>query len=112
MHTMRQIANGSAQLSALRIAEAALAALAASGKVHISENVSRVASALRERNHENTTHARALACALCAACAHVEVAHVGAPVDAARTWCHTEGVIEAWFADCDTDLDTALTRIT
>ena len=108
MYTMRQLAIGDTQESALDIATAALEALSAQGSVHVSENVGRVLSTLRARNHTNTAHARALACALCAACAHVGAKHARAPRDAEQAWCRTEEVIETWFAGCEASLDTVL----
>lgn len=111
MYTMRQLAIGEARESALDIAAEALAALSAKGSVHVAENVGRVLAMLRSRNHTSTAHARALACALCAACAHVGAKHAGAPRDAEQAWCRTEEVIETWFAGSEASLDAVLLKV-
>ena len=108
---MRQLAIGEAQQSALDVAETAFAALITKGNVHIAENIGRVLAMLRTRNHTDTAHARALACALCAACAHTGAEHTGGPIDAATTWSHTEDVIETWFAGSEASLGSVLMKI-
>lgn len=107
--TMRDLAAGRAP--ALEVAESAFGALAASGTVHLTENVQRTLALLRSQGHANTSQSRALACALCAACADRGVQHALSPSDAAQRWRMAEDTIEAWFSEPLDTLEATMSKI-
>ena len=109
MFTMRDLASGN--VDALAVADAAFKALSDSGSVHLTENVSRTIEQLRAAGAGNSPQSRALACALCAACAGKKVRHGMMPVDAASQWIAAEDAIEAWFSEPLDALPDALAKV-
>lgn len=109
--TMRDLASGQSPVRAIDVAESAFVALAASGSVHLTENVHRTLGLLRAKGHVDSPQARALACSLCSACAGKGITHALSPSDAHLRWKSTEDVLEAWFSEPIDALSDALAKV-
>lgn len=99
--------------AAAAVAAEALHALSSSGAVQLPQNVARVVAMASDSRHASGPEARALALALCSACAALGVTHANAPVDAEEHWEKVERTFDEWFSASSggDDVGTALEAI-